>query len=305
MFIGREKELSQLEEAYYAEGCKFFVIHGTRGIGKTTLIEEFCRGKNAVIYSPVFGDMKANLSIFSGIVLRHFADMNHHPFQYWEDVLKYIAGKNQRIIIAIDNADILAASFPVVMKVFAKALVSSFEGKNILLIFSCENFTMLKYAEMYDKAQVIQLGKFLTEQNIESLKREEMKRTVIRQAKFIQVSADTVIIREGEKNDDMYKIISGRAICNINHGTDEEYLLGSLNEGKTFGEYSLLTDSPGIYTVTAYSDMLLLRISRSEFEDFIQMNAGNSVNIMRNMAVMMNMLKVNIDMLNGELHPQE
>ena len=304
MFIGREKELAQLEEAYSEGGCKFFVVQGGRGVGKSTLIGEFCRDKNAVIYSPIFGDSKSNLLNFSGTVLRHFGDMNHPPFHYWEDVLKYIAGKNERIIIAVDNADIFASRFPVAMKVFDKAVDSLFAEKNILLIFSCVNPSLLRIP-IAGKAAVIPLGKFLTDKNIENLKREEMKQTVIGRAKFVQVSADTVIIREGEKNSEMYKIISGRAICNINNGTDDEYLLGSLSEGKTFGEYSLLTDNPGIYTVTAYSDMLLLRISRSDFEDFIQMNAANSVNIMRNMAAMIKVMKLNIDMLNEELHPQK
>ncbi|MBQ6002724.1 MAG: cyclic nucleotide-binding domain-containing protein [Synergistaceae bacterium] len=301
MFIGREKELTQLEEAYNGEGCKFFVIQGGKGIGKTTLIEEFCRNKNALIFSPVSMGAKANLKHFSWLILRHYSDTMQREFQFWEDALNYIAGKNERIIIAVDNADILAATSPLIMKVFAKVLASSFEGKNILLIFSCKDSSMLKVTGLFDRAFIIQLEKFLNEKNIESLKREEMKNTVIGHAKFLQVPADTVIIREGEMNAEMYKIISGRAICNINYGTDDEYLLGSLNEGKTFGEYSLLTDNPGIYTVTAYSDMLLLRISRSDFESFIQMNAANSVNIMRNMAVMMNTMKVNINMLNEEL----
>ncbi|MBQ4432322.1 MAG: cyclic nucleotide-binding domain-containing protein, partial [Synergistaceae bacterium] len=100
------------------------------------------------------------------------------------------------------------------------------------------------------------------------------------------------------------KIVSGRALCFVNYGTDDEYLLGSLKEGKTFGEYSLLTGKPGIYTVTAYTDMLLMRIGRGDFTKFIETNAGNSVNIMQNMAAMMNVMKVNIDMLNGELHAQ-
>ena len=301
MFIGREKELSQLEEAYHGEGCKFFVIQGGKGIGKTTLIEEFCRNKNALIFSPVSMGAKANLKHFSWLILRHYNDTMQREFQFWEDALNYIAGKNERIIIAVDDADILAATSPLIMKVFAKVLGSTFEGKNILLIFSCKDSSPLKVTGLFDRAFVIQLEKFLNEKNIESLKREEMKNTVIGHAKFLQVPADTVIIREGEMNAEMYKIISGRAICNINYGTDDEYLLGSLNEGKTFGEYSLLTDNPGIYTVTAYSDMLLLRISRSDFESFIQMNAANSVNIMRNMAVMMNTMKANINMLNEEL----
>ena len=303
MFIGREIELAELEGAYSAEGFKFFAVHGRRGIGKTTLIEEFCRNKPAIFFSPVFGDGKANLTHFSWSILHHYNDERHPAFQYWQDALKYIAGKNDRVILVIDDADQIAAKIPVIVKVFAKVLDSVLKGSNIFMIFTFTESVMLK--EILNKANVMRLGKYLTAQNVESLKREELKHTVMNQAKFIQIPADTVIIREGETNDEMYKIISGRAICTINHGTDDEYLLGSLKEGKTFGEYSLLSDNPGIYTVTAYSDMLLLRISRSEFEDFIQMNAGNSVNIMRNMAAMLRVLKVNIDMLNGELHPKE
>lgn len=305
MFIGREKELELLEGAYSAEGCKFFVIQGERSAGKTTLIEEFCRNKNAITFSPVSVSGKTNMAHFSWLVLHHYNDSIHSAFQFWEDALNYIAGKNERVIIAIDGADMLAEHSHVVMKVFAKVLSSTFEGKNILLIFSCKDIAPLRVTGLMDKAIVIHLEKFLNEKTIESLKREELKRTDIGRAKFIQVSADTVIIREGEINTEMYKIISGRAICHINHGTDDEYLLGSLNEQKTFGEYSLLTDSPEIYTVTAYSDMLLLKISRSDFEDFIQMSAANSVNIMQNMAAMMKMMKVNINMLSGELSPKE
>ncbi|MBQ3764745.1 MAG: cyclic nucleotide-binding domain-containing protein, partial [Synergistaceae bacterium] len=75
-----------------------------------------------------------------------------------------------------------------------------------------------------------------------------------------------------------------------------------LKEGQTFGEFSILTGKPCIYTVTAYTDMLLLRIGREEFIKFLELNAANSVSIMKNMAAMMNVMKVNIDMMNEELH---
>ena len=51
--------------------------------------------------------------------------------------------------------------------------------------------------------------------------------------------------------------------------------------------------------------MLLMRIGRGDFTRFIGINAGNSVNIMQNMAAMMNVMKVNIDMMNSELHHQD
>lgn len=308
MFVGRENEIAELERAHSSEGFRLLMIQGGRGAGKSTLLERFCRGKKAVTYSPVLGDSKANLARFSWLILRLFGDEMHPAFKFWEEALNYIAaaGKSERTVIAIDDADILAARMPVVMKVFAKALDSALIGSKILLIFSCVNPSFLETYNISRKVdESIHLGKFLTEQNAEILKREELKRTPIQQAKFIQIPADTVITHEGEMNGEMYKIISGRAVCTINNGTDNEYILGSFNEGKTFGEYSLITGKPGIYTVTAFTDMLLLRISRGDFMSFIQMNAENSVNIMRNMAAMMNVMKVNIDMLNGELNPAE
>ena len=48
--------------------------------------------------------------------------------------------------------------------------------------------------------------------------------------------------------------------------------------------------------------MLLMRITRGAFMKFLEVNAKNSVEIMQNMASMMNVMKVNIDMMNDELH---
>ena len=308
MFIGREKELAQLEKAYSEDGFKLMLVFGARNTGKTTLLEEFCRNRSAIYFTASNKSGRANLNDFSSKVLNYFGDKNHSPFSFWDDAMSYIAQtyKGLSVVVVIEGFDLLADNNAAFLDVLSRVIDSELSYSSMMIVISCDDANFLKNSPLIKKLNgAIKLEKFLTAENIERLKREEMKRTVIGGAKFVKIPADTIILREGEKNDDMYKIISGRAICNINNGTDDEYLLGSLKEGKTFGEYSLLTDNPGIYTVTAYSDMLLLRISRNDFEDFIQMNAANSVNIMRNMAAMMRVMRVNIDMLNGELQPQE
>ena len=308
MFIGREKELAQLEKAYSEDGFKLMLVFGARNTGKTTLLEEFCRNRSAIYFTASNKSGRANLNDFSSKVLNYFGDKNHSPFSFWDDAMSYIAQtyKGLSVVVVIEGFDLLADNNAAFLDVLSRVIDSELSYSSMMIVISCDDANFLKNSPLIKKLNgAIKLEKFLTAENIERLKREEMKRTVIGGAKFVKIPADTIILREGEKNDDMYKIISGRAICNINNGTNSEYLLGSLNEGKTFGEYSLLTDNPGIYTVTAYSDMLLLRISRNDFEDFIQMNAANSVNIMRNMAAMMRVMRVNIDMLNGELQPQE
>lgn len=51
VFIGREKELADLEELYLQDKFQLFVLYGRRRVGKTTLLNEFCKNKNAIFYS--------------------------------------------------------------------------------------------------------------------------------------------------------------------------------------------------------------------------------------------------------------
>ena len=45
MFIGRQRELDELEKKYHTSGFQMFVLYGRRRIGKTRLILEFCKNK--------------------------------------------------------------------------------------------------------------------------------------------------------------------------------------------------------------------------------------------------------------------
>ena len=50
MFIGRKAELGELEARWEKGRFEFGVVYGTRRIGKTTLLQEFVKGKNAFYY---------------------------------------------------------------------------------------------------------------------------------------------------------------------------------------------------------------------------------------------------------------
>ena len=51
VFIGREKELNDLNTLYRQDKFQLFVLYGRRRVGKTTLLNEFCKGKDAIFYS--------------------------------------------------------------------------------------------------------------------------------------------------------------------------------------------------------------------------------------------------------------
>ncbi len=50
MFTGRKNELVKLNESYKKSGVPVVILYGREGIGKTTLIKEFVKGKESVCY---------------------------------------------------------------------------------------------------------------------------------------------------------------------------------------------------------------------------------------------------------------
>ena len=116
-----------------------------------------------------------------------------------------------------------------------------------------------------------------------------------------QFPEDSVIIREGEVRNEMYKIVSGKAAVYINYGEKNEYLLGILSEQQCFGELGILCHQPSIYTVVAVYDVLVMRICGNEFETFLQNNNKNAVDIIRNLSWCVTNLKGNLDLVLEEL----
>ena len=307
MFIGREKELAQLESAYSGERFQFFAVTGQKGAGKSTLLEEFCRNKAAIYFTVSQGSGRANLKNFSDLILNHYGDKQQTAFQFWDRALGYIAEKqeNYRVILVIDGFDILAGRDAVFAEVFAKVAATEMKSSSIFLVITCDEAEFLRNLPFIRLVTgMIQLGKFLTEENMSRLKRAEIKKVQAkpaRSAKFFRVPADRVILREGVVNSDMYKIVSGRAVCYANYGQDDEIVLGSLKEGHSLGEYSLLTGKPGIYTAVAFTDMLLLRINAADFGDFTASNPENSLAVMKSLAAIAGTMRANINMMNNDL----
>ncbi len=121
------------------------------------------------------------------------------------------------------------------------------------------------------------------------------------EAKLKLYPADTVIIREGEINPDMFKIVKGHAEVYVNYGRDNAALIGILKPSECFGEFGLLLKEPSIYTVVAYSDLYAMRISEENIDLFIHENHSSVLNIMRNMAKTMMTMRFHIDLLIKEL----
>ncbi len=118
-----------------------------------------------------------------------------------------------------------------------------------------------------------------------------------------KVPEGTVILREGESSMEMYKILSGSVELYRAYGTKDEAIMGIKSKDDYFGEMGLLTGGkPAIYTVIAYSDVLLLRITESDIEDYILNNHVDVIRIMKSMANSMYNIKYSMDMIMEDMN---
>ena len=121
VFIGREKELADLNELYAQNKFQLFVLYGRRRVGKTTLLNEFCKDKNSIFYSAEQSNEKLNLEKFSALVFHFYNVTNIEPFSSWTNALSYIEEhqKGKKLVLVIDE-------FPYIVKK-NKALLSEFQ----------------------------------------------------------------------------------------------------------------------------------------------------------------------------------
>lgn len=111
-----------------------------------------------------------------------------------------------------------------------------------------------------------------------------------------------VIFRENEINPYMYKILSGKVALYVSYEKEQENVLGVLGEGKYFGEVSMLTGKPQVYTAVAVENVLLLRVGEEQLEQFLSDNRSNMVGMMRSMAQVIVTQNMNISLLMGDLN---
>ncbi len=135
-----------------------------------------------------------------------------------------------------------------------------------------------------------------------------MKMRQVRQGRRFRMEArmrrygeDELILEEGQSSDYMYKIVSGLVTLYTNHGKPGEYAIGVLSAPETFGEVSLLTDSPSPYAAVSFGETLIMQVGREEFEEFISNNAKNAMEIMQNLAKKIVILDTHMDMMSAEI----
>lgn len=108
MFVGRERELQSLEHMYETERFQFAVIYGRRRLGKTTLINQFLEGRNAIYYMAVEDSAEANLCQLSEQIVETLGGQSAGSglrFGTMREALEYVFVRSQseRVVLALDE----------------------------------------------------------------------------------------------------------------------------------------------------------------------------------------------------------
>jgi AAA+ ATPase superfamily predicted ATPase len=148
MFIGRETELTKLNELYSSDNFEFVAIYGRRRVGKTTLIKEFIKDKNAIYFVAREADSKINLTAFSNDVYAVTASESKGKavFSDWEKAFDYLyqVSKDTRLILAIDEYPYLAGGYRPLSSILQAFIDGRFKNSRLFLILCGSSMSFME-----------------------------------------------------------------------------------------------------------------------------------------------------------------
>ncbi|MDD6914647.1 MAG: ATP-binding protein, partial [Eubacteriales bacterium] len=131
MFIGRENELSKLNRMYKSDKFEMAIIYGRRRVGKTTLINEFCKDKDTVFFPAIESNAEQNLEILSGAISYLQNGESNAEFKYksFADAFSRLEelSQNKRIIFVIDEYPYLAKADKSISSVLQRYIDHNFK----------------------------------------------------------------------------------------------------------------------------------------------------------------------------------
>ena len=106
-FIGRDRELAVLEEFAGSGRAELFVLYGRRRVGKTELLQRFCKGRKAVYFLAAQVRDKDNLEAFR-LALKEAIDdplLDSIDFRDWPAALAFAAERagDSRLVVILDE----------------------------------------------------------------------------------------------------------------------------------------------------------------------------------------------------------
>ncbi len=144
-FIDREQEMRTLENEYKRQGSSFVVLYGRRRVGKTTLISEFIKDKNALFFLASEESEVQNRNVFKEKAAAFIKNnlQKEAEIKSWDVIFKAIMDTafEHKPITVIDEFQYIGRSNPAFPSIFQRIWEEILKDKDIMdrTILGCQH----------------------------------------------------------------------------------------------------------------------------------------------------------------------
>lgn len=145
-FVGRQEALAELNRKYNSDKFEFTVIYGRRRVGKTYLIQNYLRGKEAIYYMATkTGHLNLErLSFFLNIKMG--LGENGPVYRNYFDLFKVLAklAQTERLVFAIDEFPYLAEGNPEISTIIQTMCDNEWKDSKLHFILCGSSMSFMK-----------------------------------------------------------------------------------------------------------------------------------------------------------------
>lgn len=148
MFIGRQKELAKLNRMYRSGKLEVAIIYGRRRVGKTTLINEFCKDKKTILFPAIENNAEQNLEILSGAIAYAQGDTSGITPMYrsFADAFTKIGemAQKERLVFVIDEYPYLAKAEKSISSLLQSYIDHGFQNTRLFIILCGSSMSFME-----------------------------------------------------------------------------------------------------------------------------------------------------------------
>ena len=149
MFYCRENELRDMNRRYNKGDFECLIVYGRRRVGKTALINEFCKDKPTVFFSALNASDKENLEALSkAIYEKDHPGMDSAPvFQSFDAALDQVTrmAEKERLVFVIDEYPYLAKANKSISSRLQHIIDHTWKNGQLYLILCGSSMSFMEY----------------------------------------------------------------------------------------------------------------------------------------------------------------
>ena len=154
MIIGRENELSTLNNIYKKNKFECVIMYGRRRVGKTTIINEFVKNKKNIFYAALSSNSNDNLKALSIELRKYLHQSDKSIYADYEAIFDtiYEISKKERIIFVIDEFPYLAEAEKKITSLLQHYIDKKFKNTKLFIILCGSSMSFMEKKVLSEKS---------------------------------------------------------------------------------------------------------------------------------------------------------